>query len=82
MKTDTISSHSLEDLRNFQFLSSPPLHGLRGVDIIECLLQLYCWNKLVVLYSYDNKSCVHAKHIVIMSMFYVVKRRKVSKIKS
>jgi hypothetical protein len=52
------------------------------VDNIECPLQLYCWNKLAVLYSYGNKSCVHAKHIVIMNMFYVVKRRWISKIKS
>jgi hypothetical protein len=56
--------------------------GLRVVDSIECPLQLYCWNKLVVLYSYDNKSCVHAKHIVIMNIFCVVKRRRISKIKS
>jgi hypothetical protein len=34
-----------------------------------------------VLYSYYNKSCVHAKHIVIMNMFCVVKRKKISKIK-
>jgi hypothetical protein len=46
------------------------------VDIIECPLQLYCWNKLAVLYSYDNKSCVHAKHIVIMNMFYIVKKEE------
>jgi hypothetical protein len=52
------------------------------VDNIECSLQLYCWNKLAVLYSYDNKSCVHAKHIAIMNMFCVVKRRKICKIKS
>jgi hypothetical protein len=52
------------------------------VDNIACPLQLYCWNKLVVLYSYDNKSCVHVKHIVIMNMLYVVKRRKISMIKS
>jgi hypothetical protein len=54
------------------------------VDNIECPLQLYCWNKLVVLYSYNTKSCDHAKHIVIivMIMFCVVERRKISKIKS
>jgi hypothetical protein len=50
------------------------------VDNIECPLQLYCWNKLIVLCSYDNKSCFHAKYIVIM--IYVVKRRRISKIKS
>jgi hypothetical protein len=50
--------------------------GLRVVDSIECQLQLYWWNKLTVLYSYDNKSCVHAKHIVIMNMFCVVKGRR------
>jgi hypothetical protein len=52
------------------------------VDNIECPLQLYCWNKLVVLCSYDNKSRVHAKYIVIMIMIYIVKRRRISKIKS
>jgi hypothetical protein len=41
---------------------------LKVVDNVECLLQLYCWNKLAVLYSYDNESCVHAKHIMIMNM--------------
>jgi hypothetical protein len=55
---------------------------LRVVNNIECPLQLYCWNKLVVLYSYDNKSCIHVKHIVIINMFCVVKRRRISKIKS
>jgi hypothetical protein len=29
---------------------------------------LYCWNKLAVVYSYDNESCVRAKHIMIMNM--------------
>jgi hypothetical protein len=27
--------------------------------------KLYCRNKLAAFYSYDNKLCVHAKHIVI-----------------
>jgi hypothetical protein len=46
------------------------------VDNIECLLQLYCWNNLVVLYSYNDKSCVHAKYIVIMNMFCVVEKEE------
>jgi hypothetical protein len=29
---------------------------------------LYCWNKLAVLYSYDNELYVHTKHIIIMNM--------------
>jgi hypothetical protein len=33
--------------------------------IIEYPHKSYCWNKMVVYYSYDNKSCVHVKHIVI-----------------
>jgi hypothetical protein len=37
-------------------------------DSFEYPLQLYCWNKLAVVYSYDNESCVHAKHIMIMNM--------------
>jgi hypothetical protein len=40
------------------------------VDSVEYPLQLYCWNKLAVLYSYDNESCVHAKHIMIMNMLW------------
>jgi hypothetical protein len=40
------------------------------VDSIECPLQLYYWNKLAVLYSYDNELCVHAKHIMIMNMLW------------
>jgi hypothetical protein len=41
------------------------------VDNVKCPLQLYYWNKLAVLYSYDdNKSCVNAKHIVIMNMLW------------
>jgi hypothetical protein len=40
------------------------------VDSVECPLQLYCWNKLAVLYSYDNESCIHAKHNVIMNMLW------------
>jgi hypothetical protein len=51
------------------------------IDNIECPFQLYYWNKLAVLYSYDNKSCVHVKHTVIMNIFYVVKRNRISKIK-
>jgi hypothetical protein len=27
--------------------------------------KIYCRNKLAAFYSYDNKLCVHAKHIVI-----------------
>jgi hypothetical protein len=46
------------------------------VDSIEYPLQLDCWNKLAVLYSYDNESCIHAKHIVIMNIFYVVKKEE------
>jgi hypothetical protein len=34
-------------------------------DIVEYPHKSYCQNRLAVLYSYDNKSCVHAKHIVI-----------------
>jgi hypothetical protein len=37
---------------------------------------------LAVLYSYNNKSRVHAKHIMIMNMFCVIKRKKISKFKS
>jgi hypothetical protein len=41
------------------------------VDSVECPLQLYYWNKLAVLYSYDdNKSCVNVKHIMIMNMLW------------
>jgi hypothetical protein len=50
--------------------------GLRVVDSIEWPLLLYCWNKLAVLYSYDNKSCVHAKYIMIMNMFCVVQKEE------
>jgi hypothetical protein len=39
--------------------------GLRVEDSIEYPHKSYCQNKLTVLYSYDNKSCVHAKHIMI-----------------
>jgi hypothetical protein len=62
-KTPNVSS-VMQALRINQFAPR-----LRVVDSIECPLQLYCWNKLVVLYSYDNKSSVRAKHIVIMNMF-------------
>jgi hypothetical protein len=34
-------------------------------DNIEYPHKSYCRNKQVVLYSYENKSCVHNKHIVI-----------------
>jgi hypothetical protein len=30
-------------------------------DINEYPRKSYCQNRLVVLYSYDNKSCVHTK---------------------
>jgi hypothetical protein len=29
----------------------------------------YCQNELAILYSYDNKSCVRAKHIMIKIEF-------------
>jgi hypothetical protein len=35
-----------------------------------------------MIYSYDNESYVHVKHIVIMNMFCVVKRRKIANINS
>jgi hypothetical protein len=34
-------------------------------DNIEYPHKSYCQNKLVVRYSYDNKSCIYAKYIVI-----------------
>jgi hypothetical protein len=34
-------------------------------DSIEYPHKSYYRNKLAVIYSYDNKSCVHVKHIVI-----------------
>jgi hypothetical protein len=46
---------------------------LRVKDNIECPPKLCCWNELGVLYSYDNKPCAHAKHIMIMIKFCVVK---------
>lgn len=47
--------------------------GLRIVDIIDGLLKLFCKNKLVVLYSNNNKSLTKSKHINIK--FLVVKER-------
>jgi hypothetical protein len=43
---------------------------LRVVDNIECPLKLL--KELALLYSYDNKTCVHAKHNVIMIKLCVV----------
>jgi hypothetical protein len=48
---------------------------LRVADNLEWPPKLYCWNVLVVLYSYDNKECVHVKHIVIKISFMLWKEK-------
>jgi hypothetical protein len=47
--------------------------GLRVEDSFEYPHKSYCRDKLAVLYSYDNKSCVHTKHIVIKIKFMLLK---------
>jgi hypothetical protein len=48
-----------------RLLSFESSSGLRVEDSSEYPHKSYCQNKLAVLYSYDNKSSVHVKHIVI-----------------
>jgi hypothetical protein len=48
-----------------RLLSFESSSGLRVEDSSEYPHKSYCRNKLAVLYSYDNKSSVHVKHIVI-----------------
>jgi hypothetical protein len=43
--------------------------GLRVKDSFEYPHKSYCQNKLTLLYSYGNKSCVRAKYIVIKIEF-------------
>jgi hypothetical protein len=42
---------------------------LRVKDNTKYPHKSYCRNRLAVFYSYDNKSCVHAKHMVITIKF-------------
>jgi hypothetical protein len=42
-------------------------------DNLEWPTKLYCRNVLAVLYSYDNKECVRAKHIMIKISFMLWK---------
>jgi hypothetical protein len=49
------------------------LSRLRVEDSIEYPHKSYCRNKLAVFYFYDNKSCVHVKHIVIKIKFMLWK---------
>jgi hypothetical protein len=42
---------------------------LRVAGSVELPPKLYCCNVLAVLYSYDNKECVHTKHIMINIRF-------------
>jgi hypothetical protein len=43
--------------------------GLRVEDITKYPHKSYCWNRLTVFYSYDNKLCDHVKHMVIKIEF-------------
>jgi hypothetical protein len=47
--------------------------GLRVEDNFEYPHKSYCQNMLAILYSYDNKSCVRAKHIMINIEFMLLK---------
>jgi hypothetical protein len=49
--------------------------GLRVLDNIEWLPKLYRRKVLAVLYSYDNKECVRAKHIMIKLSFVLWKEK-------
>jgi hypothetical protein len=42
---------------------------LRVIDNLKWPPKPCCWNVLAVLYSYNNKECVHAKHIMIKIRF-------------
>jgi hypothetical protein len=62
--TDQTYKHNMRFLnRHKEFIKSSS--ELRVEDNIEYPHKSYCRNKLAVLYSYDNKSCFHVKHIVI-----------------